>query len=363
MNRPRRIQWIVCLSLSLLVGWGLISVRADSDEELALQEERQKQIQAETDSLVRRLGTMIRVLDYYQVDKASERKMMEEMAGVLSGLSQNQMTEVISRLESAAKSKDAKSADQEIQEAYERHREVLDTLKALLARHDAVHNLDQAADRLDRAAKNQLELQLQTRQLIKDTKDGPDQANLLFFPQKGFFGGKKGGRGNINVEPRRQADNQVEIHQEVDTVTKQVQKLRPILPDDQKERVAKMQKLSQQFRLLDTLERIAKLLKDSNSPAFQPEAWVEVNDIQWRTAGQIKELARSLRTPSDLLAALRETRDRVDLAINRQDILNQETKENQAREEDPKQAQRDRSQRGNPGPAQSTRVASRAGTP
>src|SRR5579862_2776494 len=110
MNRPRRILLLGFLSLNLIAVLALVSVRADSDEDIALQEERQKQIQAETDSLVRRLGTMMRVLDYYQVDKASERKMMEEMTGVLSGLSQNQMTEVIARLESAAKTKDATSA-------------------------------------------------------------------------------------------------------------------------------------------------------------------------------------------------------------------------------------------------------------
>src|SRR5207245_10901059 len=100
------------------------------------------QIQADTDSMVRRLGTMIRVLDYYQVDKTGERKMLEEMAGVLSGLSANQMAEVIRRLDAAAlaasKAKDEDKAGEQIQKAYDRHREILDALKRLLARHDAI---------------------------------------------------------------------------------------------------------------------------------------------------------------------------------------------------------------------------------
>ena len=287
--------------------------------------------------MVRRLGTMLRVLDYYQVDKASERKMMEEMAGVLAGLSQNQMAEVISRLETAGKTKDENAASQEVQEAYDRHREILDTLKALLARHDAVRNLDQAADRLDKIAKEQLELHLQTRALIKDAKDAPDQFNLLFPPQKGGFGGGFGGkRRNVNLEPKRQADAQVEIHMEVDNILGQVQKLRPILPDDEQGRISRMQKLALQYQLLPTLDFAAKKLKTYTSPAVQTDIWVDVNEIQWQTAGQIKELARALRASTELLAALRETRDRVEMAIVRQDVLNQETKENQAKVEDPK---------------------------
>jgi hypothetical protein len=72
MQPARRSTFALCLTISLAAFWTLCAAQA-SEEELILQQERQKQIQADTDSMVRRLGTMLRVLEYYQVDKAGER--------------------------------------------------------------------------------------------------------------------------------------------------------------------------------------------------------------------------------------------------------------------------------------------------
>ena len=70
----------ICFAMLLGLG-ACLELRADevdNQQELLLQQERQKQIQAETDYIVRRMGTMLRVLDFYQLDKASEKKMVEE---------------------------------------------------------------------------------------------------------------------------------------------------------------------------------------------------------------------------------------------------------------------------------------------
>src|SRR5437764_624908 len=124
MNSSLRFVVAVCLGLWLGRSCNQSAAGAETTEELTLQQERQKQIQAETDSMVRRLGTMLRVLEYYQVDKAGERKMLEEMTGILSGLSKNQMNEVIRRLEAAAQAKDEAKSNDEVQVAYARHREI-----------------------------------------------------------------------------------------------------------------------------------------------------------------------------------------------------------------------------------------------
>src|SRR5262245_31309772 len=162
----RRI--LVALGLSLFL---ISSARADSDADLEQQKERQKHIQAETDQVVRRMGTMLRVLEYYEIDQATEKKMLEDMAGILAGLSKNQMSDVIKALDAAAKTPDESKSKDEIARAYARHREIVDSLKDLLARHDAVRNLDQAADRLDKMAKTQLELHMRTGQFMKDLTD------------------------------------------------------------------------------------------------------------------------------------------------------------------------------------------------
>src|SRR6266704_6944260 len=146
-----------CAYALLLSCAASVSLRADepdqsNQQELLLQQDRQKQIQAETDYVVRRMGTMLRVLDFYQIDKAFEKKMLEDMVGVLGGLSKTQMTEVIRRLEAAAQAKSADQSTKEVETAYARHREILDSLKTMLGRYDAIRSLDQAADRLDKQA-------------------------------------------------------------------------------------------------------------------------------------------------------------------------------------------------------------------
>ncbi|HEV3020906.1 MAG TPA: hypothetical protein VGX76_00505, partial [Pirellulales bacterium] len=268
---------------------------AASEEELAQKQERQKQVQADTDAMVRRLGTMLRVLEYYQIDKTGERKVLEEMTGVLKGLSKSQMADVIRRLDAAAKAKLETAAGAEVQKAYDRHREILDTLQSLLARHDAIHDLAQAADRLDAAAKNQLELYLQTNQF---TREPLDQAG--FQPQQRFPAGK---RRFGPTESQRQGDAQLEIERDVSRVLQEVADLKHALPAEQQSRVVLVQKLAAEQRLVDNLVQVARRLKAS---VQRTPAWKEANAVQCQAVSQIKELARALRDPADALAALRE---------------------------------------------------------
>src|SRR5882724_2213372 len=137
MKLSRRIVVAALSGLALVAGLSLgraEEVTKQAEQELLLQQEKQKQIQAETDYLVRRMATMLRVLEFYQVDKAQEKKLMEEMVGTLHGLSKSQMNEVIRRLDAAAKEKEQGKSEKELSQAYARHREILDALKEMTAR-------------------------------------------------------------------------------------------------------------------------------------------------------------------------------------------------------------------------------------
>src|SRR5260370_31542923 len=118
-----RMKLLACASVAVLLLW-LPGGRGE-EADLAVQKERQKQIQAETDQFVKKVGTMLRVLEYYQVDKAAEPKMLKEVAVALSSLSKKQMTQLIARLDPAAQTPDQTNAEQEIQEAYSPHTEIL----------------------------------------------------------------------------------------------------------------------------------------------------------------------------------------------------------------------------------------------
>src|SRR5688572_32961981 len=85
----------------------------------------QKRVQAETDQTVRRINTMLRALSFHRLDTAEENRVLEEIAVSLSGLSKEQMAEVVARLGAAAKAKDETKSKAELEEAYTRHREIL----------------------------------------------------------------------------------------------------------------------------------------------------------------------------------------------------------------------------------------------
>src|SRR5947209_3546491 len=69
-----------------------------------------------------------------------------------------------------AQSADDQKANAEIEEAYKRHREILDHLNRLLARYDAVRSLEQASERMEKISKDELELFLQNSQLAREAR-------------------------------------------------------------------------------------------------------------------------------------------------------------------------------------------------
>jgi Domain of unknown function (DUF4175) len=310
-----------CIYALLLTFAASLSLRADepdpsNQQELLLQQERQKQIQAETDYVVRRMGTMLRVLDFYQLDKTSEKKMLEDLSGVLGGLSKTQMTEVIRRLEAAAQAKNADQSNKEVEAAYARHREILESLKAMLSRYDAIRSLDQAADRLDKQAQQQLDLHFLTAQIARDIEDlqkpGLSQTQRLLIVRR------YQGRG-LNF--KRQGDDQSDLQVDVFNVLKQVKELESKLTDEQQQRVALVERLVNEFRLQDNMTGAAQRLR-----SVAPASLGQATELQWKSATQIKELARVLRLPGDLLAILKEARDRVDQAIVKQADLSEDTR-------------------------------------
>src|SRR4029078_208193 len=90
------------VAVSAIALWLVSLSAADSANETASQQDKQKQVQAETERTVRRMNTMVRLLVYNQLDKASETKLLEEVAVTLSTLSREQMNDIVGRLEAAA---------------------------------------------------------------------------------------------------------------------------------------------------------------------------------------------------------------------------------------------------------------------
>src|SRR5262249_28767469 len=264
---------------------------ADSAKDTTSQQDKQKQVQADTERTVRRMNTMIRLLTYNQLDKESESKVLDEVAQTLAGLSREQMTDILARLEVASRARDETKSQKELETAYVRHREVITILKSMLAKYDAIKNLDQAGERLENAAKEQLEIHLKTSQAVQERKNTVEQ---LFTTPKA--------KAEAAAKIRNQADDQKDLRQDVANLLKQVQELRDALPADQKERLAKMEAALQAKAVLNEMAKAAELLESRKESADKAN---EALDLQRKAAADLQELARELRGPKDRLQALR----------------------------------------------------------
>src|SRR5262249_43762298 len=145
--------------------------RADTTKLIEDQRLKQKQAQVATEELVQRIGTMLKVMEYYQPDQASQRKTLERVATTLAGLSRSQMAEVLQARDRAAPEGDPAKSAKELEEAHARHVEIMTTLKSLLAQYEYLQTLEQVADKVDKLARSQLELALQSTKFLKDYED------------------------------------------------------------------------------------------------------------------------------------------------------------------------------------------------
>jgi hypothetical protein len=312
-----------CRLVSAVCLWLACALSASAGpEDIALQKERQREVQEETDYTVRRMQTLLRALQFYQANPAAQRQALEEMAGSLAGLSRRQMNEVLQRLDAAGRAEEAGKSQQEIVAAYGKHREILDALKDMLNRLDALQTLEQAADRFDKHARAQLTLHLAGSQNAEDRSALADPH--LSFTERLLIERRVAKRP---VENKKQIDDQKEMRNDVLHLYKQVVDLRPKLSEEHQLRVRNMEKVAGEQRLVEKLvQSVVKMQVEGESPERREKRLQEAFALQAQLAGHYQELARVLRLPADLLALLREARDRVDQAIQKQEAIRQQTK-------------------------------------
>ena len=117
----------------------------------------QAAVRAETDLVARRLDVMLGVLKYYKLGGAEDSGLMRDAAKELSTLSRSDMQAVLNHLEKAGKNPGDAAAQTD--EAYARHLTVVKRLREIALRYDSVRSLEMAADRVEKAAREQSRLQ------------------------------------------------------------------------------------------------------------------------------------------------------------------------------------------------------------
>ena len=260
----------------------------------------QRRLQGETEQVARRLGTMIRFLAYHRLEQGEEQKLLADATKTLSGLSKNDMEAVIAHLEASVKAPDETTSNAEAKQAYAKHREVVKNLKALLLKYDTIKTLDQAAERLERGARDQNELRLQAQSLAQQMKDGRPK-----------------GRGVVVSAPTEQADAQGDLTRDLESLFKQLDKLPPFLTAEQKERLAASRAGDKGRKIIQAeTMAVAHLARNEVQAAVMH---------QQTAVDELLALAHALRAKRDKLEVLKEARAKLDKAAQAQDKLTEET--------------------------------------
>ncbi|QDU22272.1 hypothetical protein [Urbifossiella limnaea] len=281
---------VAALLLTLVVGL------ASKGNDAAKQRDEQKKVQARVADASRRASSTIDAMIYQRLSPSAERKMIEDVADSLKGLSQTEIQAIIAHLEAAVAAPDQEKASAEQVRAYDKHREVVAQLRGMLVRLELIRNLNEAAARLDRAASEQLDV-------YKDT-----QSNLV---------ARRPGRTprELAVDRDDVADKQAQLGAEVAEVFRQIDKLLPSMTPAEKERADKADVKARGAKLGSEMTFTTRILKqDATSEAAERER---------KHANELKDLAAALRQPPT--DPLRAARDKVDAALKEQEKLNEDT--------------------------------------
>jgi hypothetical protein len=309
MAAGRRSRFAASLALTAAVA--ALAVSQDGPDPVR-QRDAQKKIQAQVEEASRRAGSTIDAMLFQRLSASLEQKTLEEVADSLRGLSEDQIQAVLAHLEAATKAPDEAAAGKEQKDAYAKHRAVVAQLRGLLVKLDVVRTLDEAANRLDRAADKQLAVNA--------------EAHAAARPARTRFRSTRDDREEIATE-------QADLRAEVAAVFRQIDGLVPNLSPEQKDRVAKAEVAARGKKLVAETDATVRNLRQGDFDT--------ATENQRRHAKELKDLAAALRTPpGDKVEALKLARDKVEKALTAQTALNEQTARRPDAVEEARQARR-----------------------
>ncbi len=312
LRSPRSLR-LEILSLILVLASSSFTLAAKQD--ITNIRERQADVKQDTEQLARRVGTMLRVMNHYKLDQAAEAKLLEEAATTLRGLSKGQMTDVLTQLDSAMKSADAESQQKQVDAAYTGHREALNKLKNLLGHYDVIRDLDTAIARLERLARDEVELSFRVADILQDSIDATSTDPIRR---------RRALRGDFpTTRARRESEEQGDYFKDLAAILRQFEALKPQLRADQNQRMNNALNVFVSKDMLGFVREVTNRIRPEGTPDNRHRDWTSAVDGVWNVAGQLQEAAQTLKSPRDKLMVLKESRHKL-IALKGQ--LQQEAK-------------------------------------
>lgn len=274
-----------------------------ADPDVGATRDRQAQVRDDTEQLARRVGTMLRVLEHYKLDAAAEKKLLDEAAGTLNGLTRQQMADVIAKLDAAMQAADADAARGHVDAAYAGHRDALRKLKGLLSRYDAVRDLDTAVARLEKLGRDELELAFRVADILRDSIDATSADPVRR---------RRALQGDFpTTRARHEAEEAADLQKVFETVARQLAGLKPGLPDESQERLDRVEVRIRGRDLAGWLEELALQIRPEGTPDHRHRDWSVAIDGTWAAAGELQSVAAVLRPTREPVELLREARQMI----------------------------------------------------
>ena len=278
------------------------ALAASPDVDPAAQKAAQQKALADAEATARRVATALRVVQFQKIDQTAETKVLKEVADQLKGLTDDQMKAVLDHLDKAVKAPDEKTASAEQKAAYDKHRQVVSSLRGMLTRLDVLKSLDHAAEKLEKYARDQHDLALKST------------ASHQFA---------NASRTKRYIDDREElADAQTDLRAEMTAFVGQTADLKAKLTPEQKERLAAAEVGGRGGKIIADMElsKMSVMQGDYKTSA----------DRQLGVAKDLQAMAAALRTPKDKLAALKDARDKVEKVIAAEQQLKKDTEEKKA---------------------------------
>jgi len=274
-----------------------------ADPDVGATRDRQAQVRDDTEQLARRVGTMLRVLEHYKLDTAAEKKLLDEAAGTLNGLTKQQMAEVIAKLDAAMQAADKDAARVHVDAAYAGHRDALRKLKGLLAQYDAVRDLDTAVARLEKLSRDELELAFRVADILRDSLDATSTDPVRR---------RRALQGDFpTTRARHEAEEAADLRKEFETIARQLAGLKPGLPAESQERLDRAEVRVRGRDLAGWLEELVLQIRPEGTPDHRHRDWSVAVDGTWTAAGELQAVAGALRPTRETVDLLREARQMI----------------------------------------------------
>lgn len=169
------------IRLSLLCVLISLPVLAQGQTTTKVKIERQESTALQTEKATKRLETLLSILSYYNLNDTEESKLVTEATTVLKSLRQQDMVAVIKHLETSAKAKSTTTSDDETKLAYVRHQKILEKLRELAMKQQAIRSLEIAAERMAKASKEEFSINA-TLMVFYGMLENKNTKNKTMFP-------------------------------------------------------------------------------------------------------------------------------------------------------------------------------------